>query len=86
MVHFDWIEYTVHARRRMAERSIPEDVVVAVLAAPDRSYIDGDEQVAEWMGPDQKPIRVVYTLRLDQSLGLTVRVISVYRIRKLKAP
>lgn len=69
----------------MAERSIPENVVSAVLAASDRTYIDGDEHVVEGVGPEQKPIRVVYTVRSDQSLGQVVRVITVYRIRKLKA-
>lgn len=69
----------------MQERSILADVVSQVLSAPDRSYEDGDERVAEAMGPEQKPIRVVYTVRPDQSLGLIVRVITVYLIRKLKA-
>lgn len=84
MVHFDWIEYTVHARRRMVERSISEDVVTGVLSSPDLTYIDADAHVAERLGPENKPIRVIYTVRQDPTFGLIIRVISVYRIRKLK--
>ncbi len=68
----------------MVQRSIPEELVTEVLAAPDLSYADGEEFVAEKMGPENKPFRVVYTVQGDRSVDVVIQVISVYRIRKLK--
>jgi hypothetical protein len=84
VVHFDRIEYTVHAQRRMVERSISEQAIAEVLLAPDQTYRDGDENVAEQVGAQNKPLRVVYTLQ-DEPFGVVVvRVVTVYRIQKLK--
>lgn len=79
----DRIEFTDHARRRMVERSISDDLVIAILSAPEVSYVDGDEHVAEGIGPGLKPFRVVYTVKDDPSTGFAIRIVTVYRIRKL---
>ena len=83
VVHFDRIDFTDHARRRMVERSISDDVVIAILSAPEVTYVDGGENVAEGIGPGQKPFRVVYTVQDDRSAGLVIGIVTVYRIRKL---
>ena len=79
------IAYTAHARLRIDERSIPERVVVDVLADPDRSYLDHGELVAERVLADGKPWRVAY-VEERRGRAVVARVVSVYRIRKLKQP
>lgn len=77
------IVYTHHARRRMAERSISETVVETVLAAPDLTYPDGNEMVAERILAG-KAWRVVYAEEPAQT-GWLLRVVTVHRIRGLKS-
>lgn len=85
MVGYADIVYTRHAREKMAERSIPEPLVADVLALPDRIYANGDVMVAERVLNDGKPWRVVF-VEEDVSPHRSARVVSVYRIDKLKAP
>jgi len=77
------ITYTAHAWLRTHERSISDQIVVDVLRDPDQSYSSRDELVAERILADGKPWRVVY-VEEQQDVGLIARVVSVYRIRKLK--
>lgn len=79
------IAYTEHARLRMSQRSIPEQVIATVLEAPDRLFADGDEIVAEKVLEDGKPWRVVYAEE-HSAVGLIARVVTVHRIKKLVQP
>lgn len=85
MVRYADTLYSLHARVRMEERSIPEQVIADVLAAPDRSYRDGGELVAERVLTGGKAWKVVY---VEERRGndRIARVVTVHRIRKLKAP
>ena len=84
MVRYARIAYTYHARLRLVEREIPENVVAEVLAAPDQTYRDGDELVAERVLAGGKPWRVVY-VEEPATDGTIARVVTVHRIRRLKA-
>ncbi len=67
----------------MEQRSISEAAITEILLTPDQTYLDGEKFVAERLGADDKPLRVVYT-RQDDVDGLVVSIVTVYRIRKLK--
>lgn len=84
MVGYRGIAYTRHAREKMAERSVPEQLVVDVLAEPDRLYENGDVWVAERVLGDGKPWRVVF-VEDEESPNRFARVISVSRIDKVSA-
>jgi len=77
------ITYTAHARLRTQERAITDQIVADVLSDPAQTYASRDELVAERILADGKPWRVVY-VEEQQDSGLVARVVSVYRIRKLK--
>jgi len=78
------IELTDHARLRVVQRSIPDWVILDVLAAPERAYADRDELVAERVPSDGKPWKVVYVEEQDAK-GVFARAITVHRIQKLSA-
>ncbi len=83
VVRYDRIVYTYHAWLRMEERSISEELVADILAAPDQTYADKGELVAERVLAD-KAWRVVY-VEERAGEGVSVRIVSVYRIARLKA-
>lgn len=84
MVGYADVMYTRHAREKMEERSIPEPLVADVLADPDRIYANGDVMIAERVLDNGKPWRVVFAEE-GMSPHRVARVVSVYRIDKLKA-
>lgn len=84
VVRYDRIVYTYHARLRMEERSISEELVADILAAPDQTYADKEELVAERVLANRNAWRVVYAEEHGAD-GLIVRIVSVYRIARLKA-
>ncbi|MDP9366218.1 MAG: DUF4258 domain-containing protein [Chloroflexota bacterium] len=83
VIRYASIVYTHHAREKTEERSIPETLVRDVLSYPSQVYPNEDVMVAERIFDDGKPWRVVFA-EDHASDGLVVRIVSVYRIDRLK--
>ena len=84
MVRYARVVYSPHALDSMTKRAIPEQVVADILFDPDLTYPNRDKLVAERVLGDGKPWRVVFVE--DQAAdGLVARVVTVYRIDRLKA-
>lgn len=81
------ITYSDHAQARMVDRAIFKKQVRRTLRRPDRRYMQGREQIAEYATSKGVIIRIVYRFLLtpsEGSAGGSAQVVTVVRLGNLR--